>query len=195
MIVGCTPAPTVERTASAVPVVVATATPAPPASPCPEPAYQVGDRPIVAPRTSGSHLRVALDAVLPGQTGRNRWIVRFFVPSSAPGNAEVPLRASVSGPSGPLQVFGYDGGPPNAGTTRVTTPLVLIPCRVGAVAWAGHIAILSVETSAVASGSYAFAIDGIRLPEGATTTERWTVTLTCTPAPGAPGTPTTTECR
>lgn len=195
--IACAPARTVERRLSPTPVSVATATQTATATQCPEPPYQAGDRPIVPPRTSGQHLRVALDAVRPGESGHNRWMVRFYVPSSAPGNAEVPLRASASGPSGALQVFGYDVGPPNAESARITNPLVLTPCRAGTVApgTEGWIAILGVETSAVATGSYTFAIEGLRLPEGTTTTERWTVTLTCTPAAAAPGAPATTECR
>jgi len=157
--------------------------------------YQQGDVPIVAPRKSGQHLEVALDAVRPGQSGHNRWQIRLFVPASAPANAVVALEASVTGPSGALQVFGYEVGPPNAETIPAREPATVTPCGSFAGSRSLGVVIVGVETSSVASGSYTLTWRGIRRPEGDTATETWTVTLNCTVAPGPPGAPPATECK
>ena len=157
--------------------------------------YQTGDVAIVAPRKSGQHLEVALDAVRPGQNGHNRWMVRFFVPASAPGPAFIALDAAVVGPSGPLQVFGYEAGPPNAGTIPVTQPVTMAPCDSFSGGRSLGVVVLGVETSAVTSGTYTLTWRELRRPEGPRTGESWTVMLTCSVAASAPGAPPTTECR
>lgn len=143
-------------------------------------AYVTGDGPIVAPRASGQHLRVALDDVFGGAANTSRWAVRFFVPQGAPGNATVPLSASVVGPSGPLTIGRYEYGPPSAGTVPTTEPVTVQPCDQGAPPGLGRGAVVVVfETSRVNSGTYTLIWDEIRLPEGGFRDESWTVTLTC----------------
>jgi hypothetical protein len=116
--------------------------------------YQAGDRPIVALRSSGRHLQVALDSVLPGPGGGNRWFVRFFVPAGATGAAEVPLRASVTGPSGPLEIGPYEYGPPNAGTIPTTEAVVIQPCQVSAAPGLQRgVVLVGVQSAPVRSGT------------------------------------------
>lgn len=164
------------------------------APPCPN-RYLPGDAPIVAPRKSGQSLEVALDAVRPGQNGHNRWMIRFYLPTSAPGSALIPLEAAVVGTSGPLQVFGYDAGPPNAGSAPATASITLQPCGTVPATFATGLVVLGVETSAVASGTYTLTWRGIRRPEGDAASETFTVALTCSVAPGAPGATPATECK
>ncbi len=193
------PGPTASGIAAATSTAVPTATAASAATPtsagiC-QNTYQQGDQPIVAPRKSGQSLEVALDAVRPGQNGHNRWMVRFFVPSGAPGNAVIPLDAAVTGPAGALQTFGYVAGPPNAGTAPVTQPVTVVPCGQQPTPPPTSAVVLGVETSAVTSGTYTLTWRGIRRPEGDTASETWTVALTCLVSPGAPGATPATECK
>ncbi|HEV8469598.1 MAG TPA: hypothetical protein VGR46_08320 [Candidatus Limnocylindria bacterium] len=155
--------------------------------------YQAGDIPIVPLRASGQWLKVAFDAVRPGQSGHNRWMVRFTLAETAPAAATIGLNAAASGPSGPLQVFGYEAGPPNSESVRVTAPITLQPC--GAPGLFSGVVVLGVETAGVRTGSYTLTLRDIRRPEGDTVQETWTVALTCTVAPGAPGATPATDCR
>lgn len=202
------PTPTATRTATqtATPTATATATGTGTAAatqigaisgPCQNMPFHAGDVPIVAPRRSGQHLQVALDAVRPGQNGGNRWLVRFFVPEGAPGAAEIPLRATVTGPAGPLQTGTYEAGPPNSETATVTQPVTLQPCAQGAPPVPGPFrgtVLVGVQTAPVRSGTYTLTWSDIRLPEGGTRTETWTVTLTCEFSPG-PAQPPSTLCK
>lgn len=191
-------------TATATPtatIATATLTAAPTATqtarlprPCEGTTYQAGDVPIVAPRKSGQHLQVALDFVRPGRDGNNRWGVRFFVPENAPGNAVIPLSASVTGPSGALVMGRYEAAPPNAGAVEATQPVTLQPCSTTAPPGTRGTVVVMAESSPVRSGTYTLTWRDIRLPEGGTRTETWTVTLTCSVVAAAPGTP-ATECR
>lgn len=185
-----TPAPT----ATAAQTAAATPSVAPTIAAC-QNTYQTGDTPIVAPRKSGQHLQVALDFVRPGRDGNNRWGVRFFVPENAPGNAVIPLGASVTGPSGPLVMGRYDAAPPNAGAVEATQPVTLQPCSATAPPGTRGTVVVMAESSPVRSGTYTLTWRDIRLPEGGTRTETWTVTLTCSTVASAPGTPPATECR
>lgn len=181
--------PTATATPSATSTAAATATAVATTGGCQEMTFQAGDTPIVAPRRAGQHLEVALDAVRPGPDNGNRWFVRFFVPAGAPGPAEIPLRATVTGPAGPLQTVAYEAGPPNAGSAPVTQPVTLQACAQSsalATPFRGTV-LLGVQTAPVRSGTYTLTWSDIRLPEGGTRTETWTVTLTCTVAPGPPG--------
>lgn len=203
--------PAVVPTATATPTgtSLASATPTPTATPsagatqvgtistpCQNMSFQAGDMPIVAPRRLGQHLQVALDAVRPGTNGGNRWLVRFFVPEGAPAAVEISLRATVTGPAGPLQTGAYEAGPPNSETVPVTGPVAIQPCvPPGPARPASGAIVVGVQTTAVRSGTYTLAWSDIRLPEGGTRSETWTVTLTCTIAPSAPGTPPATECK
>lgn len=187
------PAPT--ATSIATPTATTASSVVPPSAAACRNVYQQGDQPIVAPRKSGQSLEVALDAVRPGQNGHNRWMVRFFVPSGAPGNAVIPLDAAVTGPAGALQTFGYVAGPPNAGTAPVTQPVTVVPCGQQPTPPPTSAVVLGVETSAVTSGTYTLTWRGIRRPEGDTASETWTVALTCSVSPGAPGATPATECK
>lgn len=155
--------------------------------------YQTGDTPIVAPRKAGQQLEVALDAVRPGVNGGNRWFVRFYVPAGAPSTAEIPLRATVTGPSGPLQMGAYVAGPANAGFGPLTQPVTLYPCA-SAPQGTSSLVVVGAESGPVRSGTYTLTWSDIRLPEGGTRTETWTVTLTCEFDPG-PGRPQATLCK
>ena len=53
---------------------------------------------------------------------------------------------------------------------------------------------VGVQTSSVRSGTYTLTWSDIRLPEGGTRSETWTVTLTCEIDPG-PSQPPSTACR
>lgn len=201
------PVATATASATVTPTVTPTATPAPTraaattatgsiSGPCQNMSFQAGDAPIVPPRRLGQHLQVAPDAVRPGPNGGNRWLVRFFLPESAPSAAEIPLHATVTGPGGPLQTGAYEAGPPNSETTTITQPVTLQPCVLpGPARPASGTIVVGVQTTAVRSGTYTLTWSDIRLPEGGTRSETWTVTLTCTVAPSAPGTPPTTECK
>jgi hypothetical protein len=156
------------------------ATPAPSVALCD--AYQAGDVPIVPPRLSGRWLRVALDAVRPATSGHNRWAIRFMLASDAPASAEIPLSVSVTGRSGPLQIFRYSAGPPNSEDVTITQPITLTPCGRGA-----GIIVMVAETSGVTSGTYTIVAKDIRRPEGDRVDETWTVALTCTTDPGPAG--------
>ncbi len=157
--------------------------------------YQTGDTPIVAPRLSGRWLRVALDAVRPGQSGHNRWALRLMLASDAPASAEVRLNAAVTGPNGALETFGYSAGPPNAGDSTVQQSIILAPCGSRPpVGVAPGVVVLSVETSPVTSGTYMITLRDLKRPEGDTVNESWTVALTCTLDPG-PARPQATNCK
>lgn len=194
-----TSTPTVSATPTTVPTAAATAGATSAAGslprPCQEMSFQAGDQPITPSRRLGQHVQVALQAVRPGSGGGNRWLVRFFVPGSAPAAAVVPLSASVTGPSGPLTMGRYQAGPPNAGMSDVTEPVSVPPCSTTAPPGTTGTVVVSVESSAVRSGTYTLTWRDIRLPEGGTRTESWTVTLTCTAAAQPPGAPPATECR
>jgi hypothetical protein len=181
-----TPAPTATQAAVATPT-------AAPSGPCREVRYQAGDVPIVAPRLSGQYLQVALDFVRPGRDGNNRWGVRFFVPEGAPGDVVIPLSASVSGPSGPLDMGRYEAAPPNAGAVEVTQPVTLQACSTTAPPGTRGTVLVVAESGPVRSGTYTLTWRDIRLPEGGTRTETWTVTLTCEFDPG-PARPQSTLC-
>lgn len=187
-----TPSPTATATPTASPIAVATTTASLPRV-CQEMRFQAGDLPIVPPRRSGQHLQVALDAVRPGPDGGNRWFVRFFVPEGAPGPAEIPLRASVTGPSGPLQMGAYVAGPANAGFGPLTQPVTLYPCA-SAPQGTASLVVVGAESGPVRSGTYTLTWSDIRLPEGGMRTETWTVTLTCEFDPG-PARPQATLCK
>jgi hypothetical protein len=195
------PTPTPPATAAASPpptatAAAATASPGSIGGPCQDMTFQAGDVPIVAPRLSGQHLQVSLDAVRPGPDGGNRWFVRFFVPAGAPGSAAVGTRASVTGPDGPLQMGPYEYGPPNAGTAPVTQPLVIRPCQESAPpGLLRGTVVVGVQTTAVRSGTYTLTWSDIGLPEGGSArAETWTVTLTCQLDPG-PARPQSTVCK
>ncbi len=182
---------------SSIPTAVALATSAPSAvaSPLLCDSYQTGDTPIVAPRLSGRWLRVALDAVRPGQGGRNRWALRLLVAGDAPANAEIRLNASVTGPNGALETFGFSAGPPNAGDATVQQSINLAPCGSRpSLGVAAGVVVLIVETSPVTFGTYTITLRDLRRPEGDTVNESWTVALTCTLDPG-PARPQATNCK
>lgn len=195
--VASSPTPTATATSAATTTAAPTATAAPSVVPTSTAAcqntYQTGDTPIVAPRKSGQHLEVALDSVRPAPNGGNRWFVRFFVPTGAPGTAEIPLRASVTGPAGPLQMGAYVAGPANAGFGPLTQPVTLYPCA-SAPQGTSSLVVVGAESGPVRSGTYTLTWSDIRLPEGGTRTETWTVTLTCEFDPG-PARPQATLCK
>lgn len=179
-----TAAPTTPPATTAPPT--AAATTAALSGPCAN-RYIQGDDALVPPRDSGRYLDVALDDVFTGPTGRSRWAVRYFVEPGAPGNANVPLDATVTGPGGQLASFRYESGPPNAGTTPATEPVTVEPCDASAPPGTsrGPVVVL-VETAQITTGTYTVTWKGIRLPEGGTRDETWTVTLICdNSTPGA----------
>jgi hypothetical protein len=187
------PSPTVAAVLAS-PTATTAASP-PTTSPLLYDSYQTGDTPIVAPWLSGRWLRVALDAVRPGQSGHNRWALRMMLAGDAPANAEVRLNAAVTGPNGALETFGFSAGPPNAGDATVQQSIVLAPCGSRPpVGVASGVVVLSVETSPVISGTYTITLRDLRRPEGDTVNESWTVALTCTLDPG-PARPQATNCR
>lgn len=204
--VGPTPTATATATLAGSPAVTPTATPtatqvaaatqtARLPRPCETSSYQAGDPPPIAvTRLSGQYLQIALDYVRPGRDGNNRWGVRFFVPEAAPGPAVVPLSASITGPSGPLAIGRYQAGPPNAGSLDVTQPVTVQPCSTSAAPGSTGTVVITVESGPVRSGTYTLTWRDIRLPEGGTRTESWTVTLTCEVDPG-PAQPPATSCR
>lgn len=181
--------PTVTATATATATAAATSTTAPPAAAtqtarlprlCETMTYQASDPQLVPERKSGQHLQIAVDSVRAGQVDNSRWAVRFFVPRGSPGNAVVPLSASVRGPSGPLAIGRYEYGPPNAGTVPTTEPVTIQPCDPAAPPGPGRGEIVMIfESSRVTSGTYALVWREIRLPEGGSRDESWTLTLTC----------------
>ena len=187
-----TATPTATAIPTASPVSVATTTASLPRV-CQEMSFQTGDVPIVPPLRSGQHLQLALDAVRPGPDGGNRWFVRFFVPAGAPGPAEIPLRATATGPAGPLQMGAYVAGPANAGFGPVTQPVTLHPCGSAPQGTSSQL-VIGAESGPVRSGTYTFTWNDIRLPEGGMRTETWTVTLTCELDPG-PARPQATLCK
>ena len=163
--------------------------------------YQTGDTPIVAPRLSGRWLRVALDAVRPGQGGHNRWALRVMLASDAPANAEIRLSTTVIGPNGKLETLVRSAGPPNAGDAVVQQSIILAPCgsrpvgvAPGVVGVPAGVIVLITETSAVTSGTYTITLADLKRPDGDTVSESWTVALTCTPDPGS-AIPQATSCR
>lgn len=171
-----TAAPTSTTTASPLPPPTATASPTPVALPSPGncDVYQIGDAPIVPPRLSGRWLRVALDAVVSGQGGRTRWLIRFINPADAPASAEIAPSATIGGPGGPLQVTRYSAAPPNAGDEAITGPIELAQCGRPL----GGAVVLVIESAGVTAGSYTITVRGIRRPEGDRADESWSVTCT-----------------
>jgi hypothetical protein len=196
-----TPTSTVTPTVAVTAAATATSGTGTISGPCDNMTFQAGDVPIVAPRRSGQYLQIALDAVRPAADGGNRWFVRFFLPRSAPTNAIVALDATVAGPQGPLLVRDYEAGPPNSETVPVTQPITVQPCAFGASPGPGGAGVparsyilIGAHTGPVSSGTYTLTWRGIRLPEGTTATEAWTVTLTCTIDAG-PNPQRATSCR
>ncbi len=198
------PSPTVAAV-TASPTATTTASPSPTPSAAASPllcdSYQTGDTPIVAPRLSGRWMRVALDAVRPGQGGHNRWALRVMLASDAPANAEIRLSTSVIGPNGRLDTFVRSAGPPNAGDAPVQQSIVLAPCgsrpvgvAPGVVGVPAGVIVLITETSPVTSGIYTITLADLKRPEGDTVNESWTVALTCTLDPG-PARPQATNCK
>ena len=193
--------PARQATASATPMPTATTAAVAPTStpgatsgtgsvsgPCDNLTFQTGDTPIVPPRRLGQYVQVALDSIGPTRDGGNIWYVRFFNPRSAPADAVIALEASVTGAQGALAVRDYAAGPPNSEAVPVTQPITLEPCQLGATPGPGGagvpargVILVGAHTGAVVSGTYTLTWRGIRLPEGTTVTEAWTVTLTCTP--------------
>jgi hypothetical protein len=187
---------------TATPIQAAATTPTPPAAASPAAAcrndYLPGETPIVAPRKSGRFAEVALDAVKvgPGVFGTTtRWLVRAFDPTGSPGTFELPLRATVrTGAGAELTVVGYEAGPPNAGSERVTETVVIHPCDPAAIPGSpqrGKV-VLIVHTAPISSGAYTLTLRDLKLPEGGTREESWPVTLRCSPSPEIPG---GLECR
>lgn len=156
----------------------------------------VGETPVVPPRKSGQHADVAVDSIRVGQStfgDTTRWNVRFFDPSGSPGAIRIPLRAQVRSASGAeLRVVGYEAGPPNAGTVRVTQDVEVNPCDPRAVPGTPDrgVVVLVVHTAPITSGSFTLSLRDVQLPEGVTRTETWELNVTCRAVPG-PG----TECR
>mgnify|MGYP000660361678 CR=1 FL=1 len=156
-----TSTPTVSATPTTVPTAAATAGATSAAGslprPCQEMSFQAGDQPITPSRRLGQHVQVALQAVRPGSGGGNRWLVRFFVPGSAPAAAVVPLSASVTGPSGPLTMGRYQAGPPNAGMSDVTKPVSVPPCSTTAPPGTTGTVVVSAYVAFRALSPYSFA--------------------------------------
>lgn len=193
-IASATSSPTPTPTATA-----AAATSSPAATPTPGPVagcdnrYQQGDVPIVPPRTSGQFLQVALDsAVVIDSQQRTRWAVRFFVPSNAPGGAEIPLQAQITDAAGrPVQVVPeYQAGPPNAGSGPATSPITLVPCgapRPSSGPVSGSVVVLIIQSAPIATGRYTLTLGPAKLPEGGTRGEVFDLSLTCDARPAPVG--------
>jgi hypothetical protein len=199
-------APTPSPTLSASPSLTPSATGAPPATattsastspPVPSGAcindYLSGETPIVPPRKSGTFAEVALDAVSvgPGSFGTTtRWRVRAFNPTGSPGTFELPLRATIRTSTGTdLAILGYESGPPNAESARVTETVVIDPCNAAAVPGTrqrGKV-VLVVHSAPITTGSYVLTLRELKLPEGGTRDEVWNVALTCVTDPGPAG--------
>jgi hypothetical protein len=156
-------------------------------------AYLTGETPVVAPRKSGAFAEVALDAVGvgPGPFGTTtRWLVRAFDPTGSPGTFELPLRAVVRSSTGAeLPIIGYEAGPPNAEPARATEPVVLDACNPAAVPGSRQRgkAVLVVHTAPITTGSYVLTLRDVKLPEGGTRDEVWSVALTCVTDQGPAG--------
>lgn len=196
------PSPTATPTATVSPRPSPTATAAPTPAPTPAAAcrneYLPGETPIVPPRKSGRFAEVALDAVKVGRGtfgNTTRWLVRAFDPSGSPGSFELPLRAAVRTAAGAdVNVVGYEAGPPNAGSERVSETVIIHPCDPAAIPGSpqrGKV-VLIVHTAPIASGQYTLTLRELKLPEGGTREEIWPVTLTCAPSAGEPG---VLDCR
>ena len=132
---------------------------------------------LVGPRTSGVWLRTALEAVQPSdpRTNELRWIVRFTVPSGAPGSAIVDVRArfTVAGGQAGLQVLGYELVEPTQRPVREDELVDIAPCQT---------VVLAIRTGGpLLDGTfpYELLIEKVGLPEGATVTERFAVDLAC----------------
>lgn len=186
------PTPTTQPTAATSPIPTATTSPSttPPTPAECQNTYIAGRPPIVAPRKSGRSAEVALDSVQVGQArfgNATRWSIRAFNPTGSGGTFEMPLRATVRTSSGAsVAVVGYEAGPPNAGSGEVKETVSIGPCDPEAVPGSperGKV-VLIVHTALITSGTYVLTLSDVKLPEGGTRAETWSLTLTCTAVVG-----------
>jgi hypothetical protein len=153
----------------------ALASPTPSASP---PVTCDGSAPaaLVGPRTSGLWLRTSLEAIEPSdrRTNQVRWIVRFSVPSGAPGPAVLAVQArfSVAGQTS-FQVLGYDLLEPTQRPLREDEPIYVAPCQA---------AVLAIRTAGpLVDGTFRHELlfERVGLPEGGAVSERFALDLAC----------------
>ncbi len=157
---------------SRLPSAVANPTPGPSQSAVCEPSASA----VVGPLSLGTSLRTVLEAITPSdpQSNQLRWVLRFTVPSGAPGPATITSRAqiTVSGRSG-LQVLGYDLLEPAQRALGEGEVLTVGPCQtVRLVVRAG---------GPLLEGTfpYELTIDKVGLPEGGTVSARYSLQLSC----------------